>query len=125
MPIYPPGTEADAHPPILVNIGDLLEYWTNGLLKSTVHRVVFPDANGEGAGKGRYSIAFFNQPVDTTQLEAVPSELVRARAGTWEGKGSEKARDGMTADDYLMMRLAATYGWNPDTGAKAVAQVVG
>lgn len=28
--------------PILVNIGDLLSYWTNGLLKSTVHRVVFP-----------------------------------------------------------------------------------
>ncbi|KAJ9637907.1 hypothetical protein H2199_007402 [Coniosporium tulheliwenetii] len=29
-------------PPILVNIGDLLSYWTNGLLKSTVHRVIFP-----------------------------------------------------------------------------------
>lgn len=28
--------------PILVNIGDLLQDWTGGLLKSTVHRVVFP-----------------------------------------------------------------------------------
>src|SRR5689334_22560258 len=25
---------------ILVNIGDLLSYWSNGLLKSTVHRVI-------------------------------------------------------------------------------------
>lgn len=35
--IYPPGTECDAFPPILVNIGDLMQFWTKGLLKSTVH----------------------------------------------------------------------------------------
>ena len=43
---------------VLVNIGDLLSYWTNGLLKSTVHRVIGPkDA------QTRYSIAYFCHPV--------------------------------------------------------------
>ncbi len=51
--VYPPGTEDDGFPPILVNIGDLLSYWTDGLLKSTVHRVVFPD----GGRDNRYSMS--------------------------------------------------------------------
>lgn len=34
-------------------VGDLLERWTNGLYKSTRHRVV------NTSGKERYSIAFF------------------------------------------------------------------
>ena len=54
VPIFPPGTENDEFPPILINIGDLLSYWTNGLLKSTVHRVVFPN----GAGDDRYSTSW-------------------------------------------------------------------
>ncbi|CBX96653.1 hypothetical protein LEMA_P109180.1 [Plenodomus lingam JN3] len=38
------------HPPILVNIGDLLSFWTRGMLKSTVHRVVLEERRG-GAGE--------------------------------------------------------------------------
>lgn len=52
--VYPPGTENDSFPPILVNIGDLMHFWTNGLLKSTVHRVVFP----EGKSQDRYSVGY-------------------------------------------------------------------
>ncbi len=59
VPVTPPGTENDPAPPILVNIGDLLSYWTNGLLRSTVHRVVFGGAgkgavNGESDSEPRY-----------------------------------------------------------------------
>jgi len=39
VPVCPAGTENDPSPPILINIGDLLSYWTNGLFRSTVHRV--------------------------------------------------------------------------------------
>jgi len=56
--VMPEGTENDAGPPILVNIGDLFSYWTNGLLKSTVHKVIFPKDEKSG-GEDRYSIAFF------------------------------------------------------------------
>ena len=43
-------------PPLVVNIGDLLSYWTAGLLKSTIHRVKFPKA--QELGQDRYSIVF-------------------------------------------------------------------
>lgn len=95
--------------PILVNIGDLLEDWTGGLLKSTKHRVVFPK---EDAGD-RYSMAYFCHPLDDALLESVPSIIVEEHArGKGRDGGSAVAReDGrtITARDHLMQRLAATY----------------
>ncbi|KAF7195404.1 hypothetical protein HII31_03296 [Pseudocercospora fuligena] len=88
--------------PILVNIGDLLEDWTGGLLKSTVHRVVFPK---EDAGD-RYSIAYFCHPLDEALLEPVPSKVVREFE---EKNGTRSGKEGFTARDHLMERLAATY----------------
>ena len=90
--------------PILVNIGDLLEDWTGGLLKSTVHRVGFPI----GEQNDRYSIAYFSQPLDDAKLEPVPSKLVQEHAMR-TGKGSTRNGKVLTAIDHLMERLAATY----------------
>ena len=91
--------------PILVNFGDLLEDWTGGLLKSTVHRVIFPKGvNSED----RYSIAYFCHPVDDAELVPVPSELVREHAAK-TGKDSSRNGKVLTAKDHLMERLAATY----------------
>ena len=102
------GTESGSGSlPILVNIGDLLDYWTNGLLKSTVHRVIFP--KGE-EGRDRYSIAYFCHPIDEAELVAVPSELVRGRKRENGGSGSEEGGMVLTAKDHLNQRLAATYG---------------
>ncbi|XP_024009702.1 2-oxoglutarate-Fe(II) type oxidoreductase isoform X2 [Eutrema salsugineum] len=39
----------------IVNLGDLLERWSNGMFKSTLHRVL-------GNGHDRYSIPFFVEP---------------------------------------------------------------
>lgn len=92
---------------MLVNIGDMLSYWTNGLLKSTVHRVTVEAGDavpGEEFAGDRYSIAFFCHPVGQTRLEAVPSEVVRARGEAGEGGGKV-----LTADEHLDMRLRASY----------------
>lgn len=101
--VYPLGTEDDSFPPILVNIGDLMHFWTNGFLKSTVHRVVFP----EGESEDRYSIAYFCHPLDHIEVEAVPSDMIRDRKGEEEPRCAEK----VTAEGYLKIRLAETYGW--------------
>ena len=107
MPVDPLGTHETAPEkplPILVNIGDLLAYWTNGLLKSTVHRVIFPKEAKRG-GEDRYSIAYFCHPLDEAQLVAVPSKMID---GT---KGAERdEKEVLTARDHLNQRLAATYG---------------
>lgn len=111
--VVPKGYNLEANagvPPIVVNVGDLLEYWTNGLLKSTVHRVVMP----ETAEKDRYSIVYFCHPRDDEGLVAVPSELVRERKemngnGT-VGYGGGAEGKALTAKEHLMRRLEATYG---------------
>ncbi|KAI9886333.1 MAG: hypothetical protein M1823_001841 [Watsoniomyces obsoletus] len=118
VPVYPPGTEQDITPPILINIGDALSYWTNGLLKSTVHRVVTPPPpevtrGGDGTvvmGEDRFSIAYFCHARDDVPLGPVPSEKIlkgtkNLVAGKGEGEGV------LTAEEHLKQRLAATYGW--------------
>lgn len=117
VPVSPPGTENDSIPPILVNIGDLLSYWTNGLFRSTVHRVVFPTGgskgvDGESSSGVRYSMAYFCHPVGSVALDPVPSERVRNFVPS-EGTPAENPyaeRKVLTADEHLFMRLKASYG---------------
>ncbi|KAM0238267.1 hypothetical protein ACHAP5_008790 [Fusarium lateritium] len=117
VPVCPAGTEDDPSPPILINIGDLLSYWTNGLFRSTLHRVVFPTegsagVEGETSSGPRYSIAYFCHPVGTAALEPVPSERVKNFVPA-EGAASENpyaTSKVMTADEHLFMRLKESYG---------------
>ncbi|KAK8034996.1 2OG-Fe(II)oxygenase superfamily protein [Apiospora rasikravindrae] len=109
----------DPAPPILVNIGDLLSYWTNGLLRSTVHRVTFEGDGsggkkvaGESNSEPRYSLVYFCHPTNDTQLTAVPSERVKDfKGGLAEANGGNPyaERKVLTADEHLKMRLQATY----------------
>jgi isopenicillin N synthase-like dioxygenase len=64
------GTWIDVPPrpdAFVVNLGDMLERWTNGLFASTKHRVVVQDASKE-----RYSIPFFYEPQFDTRVECLP-----------------------------------------------------
>ncbi|SCU79644.1 LADA_0B02168g1_1 [Lachancea dasiensis] len=87
-------------PPLVVNFGDLLSYWTNGVLKSTYHRVKFTP--GETRTKDRYSIVFFVHPEHATELTPVPSRLVADHA-------SGLTPPTITAAEHLQKRLEATY----------------
>ncbi|KAF2419758.1 Clavaminate synthase-like protein [Tothia fuscella] len=102
IPVPPiPGT-------VLVNIGDLMERWSNGRWRSTVHRVVAPPADasksveeGEEILKPRYSIPFF--------ATADPETVIEALKGTWDGEGNPKKFEKITAWGYVQMRMAALY----------------
>jgi isopenicillin N synthase-like dioxygenase len=50
----------------IVNLGDMLERWSNGLFRSTLHRVLSP-------GVERYSIPFFFEPNYDTVVECLPT----------------------------------------------------
>uniref|UniRef100_A0A7C9D504 Aminocyclopropanecarboxylate oxidase n=3 Tax=Opuntia streptacantha TaxID=393608 RepID=A0A7C9D504_OPUST len=68
----------------IVNLGDMLERWSNGVFKSTLHRVI-------GNGQDRYSIAFFVEPscdclvecLPTCQSEANPPKFPPVRYGAY------------------------------------------
>ncbi|KAK3110344.1 hypothetical protein LTR53_015445 [Teratosphaeriaceae sp. CCFEE 6253] len=111
VPVDPHESSSESHAlPILVNIGDLLEDWTGGLLRSTVHRVIFsPPTDGDGGGGDRYSMAYFCQPLDEALLEPVPSRLVQEHIRRTGGRSGARGGKVITARDHLMERLAATY----------------
>lgn len=54
---------------VLINVGDAMEMWTNGSLKSTFHRVVNP--TDEKKHKSRYSAAFFCDPDLDTEIRCI------------------------------------------------------
>ncbi|KAH7139064.1 hypothetical protein B0J11DRAFT_34258 [Dendryphion nanum] len=110
-----PFPERLANSPILVNIGDLLSFWTNGMLKSTVHRVTF------GGGEERYSIAYFCHPLDEVRLDAVPSRAIEDYGDKGLGREElegQRRKIGLgvdeeivlTAREHLDRRLKVTYG---------------
>ncbi|KAI9928246.1 hypothetical protein ASPWEDRAFT_38950 [Aspergillus wentii DTO 134E9] len=129
VPVQPANTQneddnsAFPFPPILVNIGDLLSYWTDGLLRSTVHRVVFPLSEQRSPNpQDRYSIAYFCHPLDKTELVPVPSKVVAAYREQRKGEDVKVGFGGgagylapgkrpLTAHEHLMSRLSATYGF--------------
>ncbi|MCJ1351958.1 MAG: hypothetical protein MMC33_001942 [Icmadophila ericetorum] len=113
--VFPPGTENDALPPIVVNIGDLLNHWTNGLLKSTVHRVNIPKVNKED----RYSIAYFCHPIASTELIPIPSKIVSGMGNAiFQGEEVGATKKAMTAKEHLHNRLAAVYGWGKENSGE-------
>ncbi|XP_022991453.1 gibberellin 20-oxidase-like protein isoform X1 [Cucurbita maxima] len=56
---------------LVVNIGDFMEAWSNGRLRSAVHRVVLRKNNMK-----RFSMAFFLTPKDDDKEIYAPSEIV-------------------------------------------------
>ncbi|KAI9362022.1 hypothetical protein DFJ73DRAFT_812982 [Zopfochytrium polystomum] len=89
---------------IVVNAGDLLQRWSNDVIRSTLHRVVapppIPGENDDGAAAmhpERFSIPFFCSPNMDAMIEGLP--------GVGDGKKYEPIR----ALDHLLMRLKATY----------------
>ncbi|KAG0679368.1 hypothetical protein C6P40_002583 [Pichia californica] len=96
--------------PLIVNIADQLCYWTNGHLKSTIHRVRFPKELLD-KGRDRYSIVLFAHPGDKTVLEPVPSKHIQSIKGRGASHYMEKHGISQTAGEHLNKRLESTYGW--------------
>ena len=79
---------------LVVNIGDMLQRLTNGLLRSTTHRVVNPPP--ERRGNSRYSMPFFLHFRSDFTIEALPGTVPEGEQPKWPP---------ITANDYLQERL--------------------
>jgi isopenicillin N synthase-like dioxygenase len=77
---------------IIVDTGDMLQNLTNGLLKSTTHRVVNPDNSREQ----RFSMPFFVHPRSEVDLTPLPRCIAKL---------DEKRYPNITAGEYLNQRL--------------------
>lgn len=86
---------------ITVNIADALQFWTNGYLKSSVHRVVAPPP--DQAHLDRLGVLFFLRPEDSLNLKTLDSATLR-REGYYD-KGAEQDTEGITAGDWVRARV--------------------
>ncbi len=83
---------------ILVNIGDLMERWTNRRFRSARHRVTLPHTRLKQ--QSRYSIAFFCHPNDDVLIDCLDS---------CKSEDNPPQYAPILAAEYLVERLQATY----------------
>lgn len=82
----------------VVNIGDLMEVWTNDRWRSTKHRVPVPAAADRVTP--RVSMPYFHQPNWLTRVECLPSCLP---------DGEEPQHEPVTSGQYLLDKIRTAY----------------
>ncbi len=82
----------------VVNIGDLMEVWTNDRWRSTKHRVPVPAA--ESRATPRVSLPFFHQPNWKTEVTTLPSCLE---------VGEKPRHEPVTSGEYLLEKIRTAY----------------
>lgn len=98
---------------ITVNLADVLQFITNGFLKSSIHRVVAPPP--DQAGIDRHGVLYFVRPRSDLRLEPVPSKVME-RLG-YDKLVDEKAI-GLTAGQWVKARVKNNVEKYPDGKGK-------
>jgi len=80
---------------IVINTGDLMERWTNGYFRSTLHRV--RPITGD---QDRYSIALFVDPDSAVEVECIPACIEPGTAPRYPV---------ITAGEHLRQKIEATH----------------
>jgi len=82
----------------VINIGDLMQRWTNDRWKSTLHRVTVPPRD-IGRSARRQSIAFFHQPNWDAEIACIETCLAPGETAKYAPVGS---------GDYLASKFRST-----------------
>jgi isopenicillin N synthase-like dioxygenase len=80
---------------LVVNIGDIVQVWSNDQYKAALHRVAVANPNAE-----RYSIPFFLNPSYDTVYEPLPSTVTRERPAAYRRIQWREFRSLRAAGDY-------------------------
>jgi isopenicillin N synthase-like dioxygenase len=104
---------------ITVNIADVLQFWTNGYLKSSVHRVVAPPA--DQAHLDRLGLLYFLRPAHDLDLKVVDSPLLKRLGLKTEDDGS---KEGIKAGDWVKARVKGNLDPAKERGARKEEEVL-
>ncbi len=97
----PPNPEA-----LVVNIGDMLELWTWGILKANLHRVK------NQAKQGRLSFPFFYDPGWNSTLERIDKSLLSADRMAHTQSNAEERWDGLELEKLNAQTTYGEFVWN-------------
>jgi isopenicillin N synthase-like dioxygenase len=87
----------------VINLGDLMARWTNGIYNSNMHRV-----NNNRSGRDRYSIPFFHGPRPDAVIAPMPGCVDTDRPQHFPI---------CTADEHTREMFQRSYGYAPTTPA--------
>jgi isopenicillin N synthase-like dioxygenase len=82
----------------VINIGDLMSFWTNNRWVSTPHRVVTKDS---AKPTKRFSLVFFHNPNYDAKVECIP---------TCETRENPAKFSHVLAGDFIMKKFKASIG---------------
>ena len=89
---------------VLINIGDMMEFWTAGRLKSTWHRVsAKSNCSGPGGVTDRFCFAYFLHPDRDCVLRPIEDLKHAGFASRYEGEGK-------TAAQHVAARISRLHG---------------
>ncbi len=83
---------------LVVNLGDMMQRWTNDRWVSTLHRVVVPETGDQRSR--RMSIGFFVHPNFDAEIRCIPSCLAA---------GSAPRHPPITAGEHIAQKIAASH----------------
>ncbi|KAM3477232.1 hypothetical protein MY5147_002834 [Beauveria neobassiana] len=86
---------------ITVNVADSLEFFTNGFLKSSIHRVVAPPPDQRDTE--RLGVLYFVRPEDNVELKPVASKVLEQLGFD---QVTDKSAVGITAGEWVKARVA-------------------
>lgn len=82
---------------LIINVGEMLQHWTNGAWRATTHRVVNPEPGHPERSTSRLSLPFFVHPRAEFSLKPHSRSIARA--------GGIQHYPAVTADEALQARL--------------------
>ncbi|KAJ4381913.1 hypothetical protein N0V86_003282 [Didymella sp. IMI 355093] len=93
----------------VVNIGDMIERWTNGMWKSTMHRVIHRGDGGVNGveGGGRVSVPFFFEP----NFDAMVKPLEKCV----KDSGRQAMHEGSTYGEHLLTKVFSNFYYSKRT----------
>jgi len=83
----------------VINLGDLMARWTNGLYKSNLHRV-----KNNLSGQDRYSLPFFYSPRHDAMIDAIPTCITPEHPRRYPP---------CACSDHMMEMFRRSYGYAP------------
>lgn len=104
----------------IVNLGDAMVKFTNGLLRSNIHRVVSPP--GAQAECTRYSLVYFSRPEDDVVLKRLEGSNVIPELGEGEVDEEVSSKDWIIRRAMTKRTMVYKQGnWDKATGTERLS----